>query len=232
MKQLLVLLMLVCAMSSFAQDVIVKKNGSTVVCRVVEVNTSEVVYKKWGDLNGSNYILNRTDITSINYENGRKENFSTSGLNEFAPGNQNSGEQSLNDNALLRLDIDNHQYADKAKKLRTIGWIGGASLMAGAGILCIITAAEGCDYFGECSDVYPAGELSVILAGGSIAWTAGFLIAANKQQKMAESIVMSSPILQNELRFSNGSTLAYSADLIKDNLKNQHTFGVGLRYNF
>ncbi len=47
MKQLLVFLFLLCSGSVFAQDVIVKKDGSTIVCRVVELTSSEITYKKW-----------------------------------------------------------------------------------------------------------------------------------------------------------------------------------------
>ena len=55
MKQFLILFLFLCSTSIFAQDVIVKKDGSTIVCRVVELTSSEITYKKWGDLNGSNY---------------------------------------------------------------------------------------------------------------------------------------------------------------------------------
>ena len=61
MKQLLLFLFLLCSTGVFAQDVIVKKDGSTIVCRVVELTSSEIVYKKWSDLNGSNYVMNRAD---------------------------------------------------------------------------------------------------------------------------------------------------------------------------
>ncbi len=58
MKQLLVFLLLLCSASVSAQDVIVKKDGSTIFCRVVELTDSEISYKKWSDLNGSNYVMN------------------------------------------------------------------------------------------------------------------------------------------------------------------------------
>ena len=74
MKQLLVFLFLLCAASVSAQDVIVKKDGSTIVCCVVELTSTEIVYKKWSDLNGSNYVMDRSDASAINYQNGRKEN--------------------------------------------------------------------------------------------------------------------------------------------------------------
>lgn len=73
MKQLLVLFFLLCSASVWAQDVIVKKDGSTIVCRVVEANSSEVVYKKWSDLNGASYIMDRSLVSAINYESGKWE---------------------------------------------------------------------------------------------------------------------------------------------------------------
>ena len=73
MKQLLTILALLCPMYALAQDVIVKKDGSTVVCRVIEVTATDITYKKWSDLKGSNYVMDKTLAVSINYENGKKE---------------------------------------------------------------------------------------------------------------------------------------------------------------
>ena len=47
MKKILLFLLLLCSIGVSAQDVIVKKDGSTIVCRVVEVNQTEVVYKRF-----------------------------------------------------------------------------------------------------------------------------------------------------------------------------------------
>ncbi|MBO4549902.1 MAG: hypothetical protein J5733_04150, partial [Bacteroidaceae bacterium] len=63
MKQLLVLLLFLCSINIMAQDVIVKKDGSTVVCRVIEVTASEITYKKWGDLNGSSFIIDKSLVS-------------------------------------------------------------------------------------------------------------------------------------------------------------------------
>lgn len=107
MKQLLVFLFLLCSASVFAQDVIVKKDGSTIVCRVVELTSSEITYKKWTDLNGSNYVMSRSDASSISYENGKKVDLSDA-TNLYKPNNQNDGVQQYNDNALLAMDRASH----------------------------------------------------------------------------------------------------------------------------
>lgn len=75
MKQLLVLLMLLCSTVAFAQDVIVQKDGSTILSKVIEVGTEEVKYKKYSNQNGPTYSIIKTDVLSINYENGDKDTF-------------------------------------------------------------------------------------------------------------------------------------------------------------
>lgn len=54
----------------FAQDVIVKKDGSTILSKVLEVNINDVKYKKFSNLNGPTYTIGKAELTSINYENG------------------------------------------------------------------------------------------------------------------------------------------------------------------
>ena len=44
-KLLLFLMMFVAAISVYAQDVIVKKDGSTILCRIVQVNGNEIIAK-------------------------------------------------------------------------------------------------------------------------------------------------------------------------------------------
>ena len=58
-----------------AQDVIVKIDGSTILSKVLEVNTNDIKYKKFSNLEGPVYTLGKSDIMSINYENGEKDTF-------------------------------------------------------------------------------------------------------------------------------------------------------------
>ena len=60
----------------FAQDVIVKKDGSTILAKVNKVGTKEIEYKKWNNLNGPIYTIPVVDLLSINYQNGEKDTFS------------------------------------------------------------------------------------------------------------------------------------------------------------
>lgn len=59
----------------FSQDVIVKKNGSTILAKVNKVGTTEIEYKKWNNLEGPIYTINTSDVLAINYQNGEKDTF-------------------------------------------------------------------------------------------------------------------------------------------------------------
>lgn len=75
-KILLILFLFVCS-NGFAQDVIVKKDGSTILSKVLEVNTSDIKYKKYSNLDGPTYTILKTELLSINYKNGECEKFTS-----------------------------------------------------------------------------------------------------------------------------------------------------------
>ncbi|MDO5474708.1 MAG: hypothetical protein Q4F22_06385 [Phascolarctobacterium sp.] len=75
-KRLLSFLMVyIVSVSIFAQDVIVKKDGSTIMGKVIEIGTSEIKYKKWTNQSGPTYAIAVSDLFAINYENGDKDTF-------------------------------------------------------------------------------------------------------------------------------------------------------------
>ena len=65
-----------------AQDVIVKKDNSTILSKVLRISNSEIEYKKWSNLDGPTYVINVSDIVSINYENGDIDRFENSSNNQ------------------------------------------------------------------------------------------------------------------------------------------------------
>lgn len=220
MKQLLVFLFLLCSAVVSAQDVIVKKDGSTIVCRVVELTDSEITYKKWSDLNGSNYVMDRSLASAINYENGKKVSLSEA-TNLYTPNNQNDGTQQYNDRALLRMDYaaQKHNPYKKAQTLRTIGWIG-AIPFVGMAIYCFQNDHSG-----------TTGAGLGFLAAGAL-WTSTFVLTGNHIQKKADSMLRSSIIIDWKYDISNNSSLSASLDMISDHTMGSNTLGLGLRYNF
>lgn len=218
MKQLFVMLLLLCSAVANAQDVIVKKDGSTIVCRVVELTSTEITYKKWNDLNGSNYVMNRADASVINYQNGKKVNLSEA-TNLYTPNNQNDGVQQYNDRALLALDMASKDPYKKVKTLKTIGWIGGGALAA-TGIVCA-------SIWSDSEDLAP----SIALIGGGVAFVGTFQLLANIQKKKIQRIESYS-IFQYNFDFGNGSYLSAGIDLLSGRTIGSKTLGLGLRYNF
>ena len=232
MKQLLVFLLLLCSASASAQDVIVKKDGSTIVCRVVEVTSTEITYKKWSDLNGSNYVMDKSLASTINYENGKKENLSGA-TNLYTPHNQNDGTQQYNDRALLAIDAASYRYdpAKQAKKQKVIGWIGGPTLVIGGIVLFALYQANVDSYGYDGYDDKWLLPVSIGCVAGGVAWTWGFLYSARKKTIEANRL-QSASIYHFDLPFSNASSLSIGADLISDRAIGNNSLGLGLRYNF
>lgn len=62
------------------EDIIVKKDGSIIKCKVTEITEDEVKYKKNND--GPSYSLKKNSILSVTYKNGETEKFSENSDNE------------------------------------------------------------------------------------------------------------------------------------------------------
>jgi len=62
-------------LSVCAQDVIVKKDGTPILAKVMEINTDNVKYKKHGIKDGPTYTIAISDILTLTYANGDKEDF-------------------------------------------------------------------------------------------------------------------------------------------------------------
>lgn len=81
MKKLIIGSVLVCiSLCVSAQDVIVKKDGSTILSKVLEVNETNIKYKKFSNKTGPTYTIGIENVLSVNYENGEKETFDNASL--------------------------------------------------------------------------------------------------------------------------------------------------------
>ncbi len=226
MKKLLFLLMLLCPMIASAQDVIVKKDGSTVVCRVEKVSETDITYKLWSDLKGSSFVMDKSLVSAINYESGKKETFSEA-KSLYTPNNQNNGVQTVNDKALLEMDwIASNPYK-KVKRLKTWGWIVGGVLATGGCMLIALGTSGGSDKLDYA--LIGAGAGIFALGAGT---TTIFLVAANKQKKKIDAALKTSSLYRYDIPFSNGSTLSVGADILHDRIMDKRTVGLGLSYNF
>lgn len=227
-----------------AQDVIMKRDGNTIVCRIVEVGESEVVYKRWGNLQGNNYVMNIADIASIHYENGRKLVFDNNKPEPaptqtqtqaptLLPQSHQMGE--MNDAQLLDLarkkewTTRGNPLVKKVKRLKTAAWITGPLAVAG-GIAMILVSREYDDwddcYYFDIPALTAAG--SVLLVGG-VATTTGCLVRANNLKKR---MVQSTPIYGHDFQFKNGSSLSTNICSLTDGRSLTPSLGFGFNYNF
>lgn len=75
MRKILLILSILLSVSAMAQDVILKQNGDEIQCKLIEVGTENIKYKKWSNLNGPTFVEERNDVFMIKYENGEKDVF-------------------------------------------------------------------------------------------------------------------------------------------------------------
>jgi len=72
---LLAIFLLCLTENAISQDVILKEDNTTILSKVFEVTSTEFKYKKWSNQEGPLYSINRSDVTSISYQNGNVEMF-------------------------------------------------------------------------------------------------------------------------------------------------------------
>ena len=75
MKHFFVMLLFAYAGAVFSQDVIVKKDGSTIISKVLEIDKNTVKYKKFSNLEGPTYSIDVAELSSVNYANGERDVF-------------------------------------------------------------------------------------------------------------------------------------------------------------
>ena len=56
-----------------AQDTIIKKNGDSLIVKVVDINDKEIKYKKFTNIDGPTYIENKSEVKTIKYATGLRE---------------------------------------------------------------------------------------------------------------------------------------------------------------
>lgn len=67
---------------SFAQDILVKKNGEEVKIKTIEIGFTEIKYKNFETPDGPTFIVAKSEVFMIKFENGTKEVFKTEEIKE------------------------------------------------------------------------------------------------------------------------------------------------------
>lgn len=76
-RSILTLICIAVAYVASAQDRIVFKNSEEINVKITDISPETVTYKLWNNLEGTNYIVNKSEILFISYQNGDKDVFNT-----------------------------------------------------------------------------------------------------------------------------------------------------------
>lgn len=211
--------LLLCCLAGMAQDVIVCKDGTSLLGKVAEVTEAEVKYRKADNPDGPLYTLKVADLMRINYENGQSDIFARDGQ---LPSTVLAGPTGdVKDTNLL--SIYNKEQADYSlpKKLKLTAFIGGGALIA-AGVTLILMGV---------SDYDPGMRFTgIALAGVGVVWMPTFyFIAKHKQKKLNE--LASAPIYRQEIFAKDGKSLSMGVDFLADRVQTR-TLGLGMTFKF
>ncbi len=81
MNRFLVFFLLIISASAFSQDFIILRSGDEIKAKVLEINDRKIDYKRFTNINGPTYHLNKSEIFMIKYESGDKDIFNASQSN-------------------------------------------------------------------------------------------------------------------------------------------------------
>ena len=203
----------------FAQDVIIKKDGTTILSTVIKVGQSEVEYKKYNNQTGPTYTISINELSHINYANGTKDTF-TSTYNNQSVVTTETATQFSNDEGLLKLYNAHDRKLKKAKRIKSLGCIVGGTLLAAGGALIISSVSD--------DTIVIIG--SAVAGAGLITWTTCTLVG-NHIGKKSKYSVQSNPLFQQEYKIGKNS-LAFGVDMLNDNTFKNQTLGLGVSYKF
>ena len=206
MKKLLTLLLLFAAIGVHAQDVILKKDGSTIICKVLEIGVSEIKYKKVDNSEGPNYSILRTDVQAINYENGEKEIINNQ-LDDLSV--------TMNNDINLR-----DRYLHNARTWQTIGGIYfWANVLAG-GTIALIHGEYNADF-------------AYIMGGALLEGVIGMFIfneIGRSFEKKANSLLTANQLFRKDFKLGNTNFTA-GLDIIHNKATNDKNFGLVIGIN-
>lgn len=221
MKRFLLLFLgIMIATIAMAADVITKKNGTTIQCKVMKVGRTEVEYKNIINLDGPVYALDLTEIASITYENGAVDKFG-----EQSVVTTNAGQRTMTDKELMRMYGDRNQIGRGLK-------ITGISL-TGIGVVSLAIAGEstrGFGYWGDNMNKVVEATLTVIGVSGIIAGPTCYFLGRKKQKQFDRYACL--PLLEQDFQLGNNTMLTADVNMINDNITHDKSLGLGLRFTF
>jgi hypothetical protein len=196
--------------SSYAQDVIVKTDGSAVVCKVLTIDNSYVQFKKYSNLNGPTYTVSVADVSAITYENGERETFGKLYGTTYTQ-------------MYSHPEIFSSQQLDKIAKVGAI--IIGAGGLTAATIVLVCERGYEDSYYDDSfyGGFYITASATVACTG---LWYWGFKTAAKRARKRE------SYRSEYNLPSNSEKNLTAGIDILNDKTTSSSTLGLGFKYTF
>ena len=227
-----------------AQDVLVKKDGSTILAKVLKITETEVEYKDFNNQDGPTRVISIANLQAINYQNGQKETFSEQTTNPAQKPDIVTNETATkfsNDQQLMqmynmgKLASPSEQMQKKAKRLKIAGWTVGGFLFVG-GVVAFGLWHVDCSTNTSTWDRYHDHSIPLSIGFSSIAagiatWS-GCYFRARKLERRSRYSVQSASVFQQEFNVGNNDRLVVGLDMLMDNTMKNQTLGMGLTYNF
>lgn len=214
MKNTLMLLLVIWfAGAIYAQDIIVKKDGSIIKAKVLELTETSVLYKNHANLDGPTYSLKIENILSLTYENGVQESFSNfTASTDVSNSKDQTSSTDMSDAILLSRIADLESKADHIKTIGT--WVGVT------GILGIIVA-----------DVLIFGDnLGIALAIGVPVMLIYMWGEISLFNSFANSYTSQADKLRSQLK--NKGSLSLAPSLLRNNIDRGLGSGIALSIRF
>lgn len=212
-KCLLIYLFLSFCTVILAQDIIHKKDGTSVKSNVLEIGTNEVKYKKWENPNGPTYTISLSIISFIRYQNGQVDTFNKEENNEqeFIDVRVHQPYQETNIDYFNRKELlkSYHRHRNWAIAIAIIG--------VGSAVPVTILAEQ--------NQWLPITWGAISLSASIYLWK-----EAENKRKQAYSI---QTVSFYKHTFNLGcNNLTASFDVISNNLNKERSFGIGLNLLF
>ena len=133
MKRLVIILLIsfFVPVTLFAQDIITKKDGTDIQAKIIEVSNTEIRYKKYNYQEGPTFVLSKSDILIIRYENGENEV-----VEDKVSKQEENSQNSVSKNIVAGMSYreykklyDTRNYVPERSDPYSRGWAGFASLI-------------------------------------------------------------------------------------------------------
>lgn len=91
MKKLMLATLIIFTVQLYSQDYIMLVNGDEIEAKVLEINDKSIKYKKFSNINGPTYTMDKSEIFLIKYQSGDKDVFNAGSSNNSGGNNSNFG---------------------------------------------------------------------------------------------------------------------------------------------